>query len=145
MSSETSKVKYTGFIPPRLKPIPKKCERATLIKLYGKNRKALEYWMGRSFVKYTPYQPPYETRYNPKALYVGAADLHQFKLGLHPNDYKRFAPSLNIKLKKGECIMDESKLYTETRVTDTQEMDDYEFMLSQQEEILWDFTLKTTK
>lgn len=142
MSLDKKFKRYTGFIPPRFKSVDKCKTRQEKIERYNKNHIAAEEWRRKKFVKYSPKKLMYEHLYNMKALYISPEDYVLFSY-LHPDDQKKYAPSVDNSLKKGECAVDEDNFFIKQGLVDTDEMFDEEMKLMWEDELNWDFTTKT--
>lgn len=138
MSLEKKYKLYTGFIPPRFKPVLPTFTRSEKIDRYNKNHIAAEEWRRKKFVQYSPSRLTYEHLYNTKALYISPEDYVKFSY-LHPQDQEKYAPSVDVNLKKGECAVDEDNFFIKKRVTDSDELFDEEMKLIWRDE--WDFIM----
>ena len=142
MSLDKNFKRYTGFVPPRFKEVPKDAPRQKKIEIYNSNHTALIEWRRKKFVKYSPHALTYEHVYNTKALYISPEDDKIFRR-LHPQDYAQYGPSVMFSLKKGECAVDEANFFKFSRLTEREDYFDEEMSLMQMEDIEWDFTTKT--
>lgn len=129
---------YTGFKPPRFKQVLPSFTRQEKIKAYNANSTKVTEWKRKKFVKYSPHKIKYEFVYNMKALYISPEDDLMFRR-LHPQDYEKYAPSVDDTLPKGMCKVDEANFFTQKTLADRTSLFDAEMDLIYAEEDKWDF------